>query len=106
MATHDLQKELDELKADIRKMRADFSSMHGTLKDEITKLAGNTGEEIAATAEHAKDAFKNRVKYAKRQGREALEEVEGRVADHPLGSLTAAFGLGFVVAKLMNLNDR
>jgi len=106
MANQDLQKELDELKADIRKMRADLSSMHGTLKDEIKKLAGNTGEEIAATAEHAKDALKSRVKYAKRQGREALGEVEGLVADHPVGSLAAAFGLGFVVAKLMNSNDR
>jgi hypothetical protein len=40
------------------------------------------------------------------QGRSKVGDLETRVGQHPAGSLLTAFGVGFVLAKLLELGGR
>ncbi|MFB6259704.1 MAG: DUF883 domain-containing protein, partial [Thiohalorhabdaceae bacterium] len=43
---------------------------------------------------------------ARDRGRRAEDEFEEQVNEHPWGSLLAALGVGFILAKVMDRGDR
>jgi ElaB/YqjD/DUF883 family membrane-anchored ribosome-binding protein len=54
----------------------------------------------------AREELRRKVNEARDYGEQRVSDFEGQVGDHPLGSVLAAFGVGFVVAKLMELGGR
>ena len=52
------------------------------------------------------DEMRRKVNDARDYGEKRVGELEGQVGEHPLGSVLAAFGIGFVIAKLMDLGGR
>lgn len=103
MANPDIQKEIDALKSDISRLRTDFADLSGALKDDLAGRARQAGEEVVSGKERMRKAVKNGIDDAKQRGRDTIDGIEQQVADRPVASIATAFGLGFVVAKLMGM---
>jgi ElaB/YqjD/DUF883 family membrane-anchored ribosome-binding protein len=101
-AERELNAEMEKLKAELEKMRSDFAGLAGALKG-----AGAAGaEEVKDSAAHMAASVKEQIVHALHEAREkgkaSVEAVEKQVGEHPLVSLLAAFGAGFLVAKLLD----
>ena len=51
-------------------------------------------------------ALREKLAEARSRGYEAKEKVDDQIATHPYTSLLTAFGVGFVLAKVLHLGDR
>jgi ElaB/YqjD/DUF883 family membrane-anchored ribosome-binding protein len=104
MATDtNLQNELETLKADVAKLRSDVGDLVNTLKalgvEKASGAKASLDEELEKRREELRDALKG----AKARGERAANAVEGEIAEHPMSSVMAAFGMGFLIAKLLDV---
>lgn len=95
MANEELNRELTQLKSDISNLRNDLGSLV-----EVMKSAG---------LEHGRQYYNEAHDRAKRVGEtvraradEAYSLIGREVEQHPLASVLAAFGTGFVVGMLLD----
>lgn len=94
--THD--KHLDALNASMAKSRAEIA----TLAAELKRLAhhapgnGNGDTEVGGWSN-----FQHKLDQAGSRGKQVAQSVADEIVRHPLLSGAAAFGLGFVLARLM-----
>lgn len=102
MADRDVQVELEALKAEMSKLRADFAGVAAALKGagaaEAAALKGSTGEFAA----HLKEQLHHVMEEAKVKGKKSVDAVEHQVGEHPFITILAAFGIGFLVAKVLD----
>jgi len=100
MADEKLKEEFDTLKGDFAKLRTDVADLLDVLKELGATRAGeartSVEEELRARREQLREALHG----AEERTRKAAKDVEDTVAEHPLSSLLAAFGVGFILAKL------
>lgn len=103
--THD--KELDALKADIASLREELAGLAAGMKKSAGlhaepsnaaaqpegPLHGGEGQSILEDLLHKFDA--SRV-----QGEKVVNDLAAEVKRHPLVSIMAAFGLGYIIAKI------
>jgi ElaB/YqjD/DUF883 family membrane-anchored ribosome-binding protein len=106
MAENMLQQELDTLKEDVAKLRTDVQSLTKALKDlgleKVQGVRSTLAEEILA----ARGELQRRVGHARDYGRRAVDSLEEEIGEHPLPSLLGAFGIGFVLARLLDIGGR
>lgn len=102
MENTELNNEIHAMKADIQQLRTDLAEFRGTLKDEIADRAEQARGAISARAAKAKNALRSGIEEAKQKGSTMAANVEDSVVEHPLGTLAAAFSIGFVVAKILD----
>lgn len=81
----------EELKAEFAKLREDISKITETLQ----RLSG---EQVAGGRERAQQAADR----TREQVTRAADSVEEGIQHYPLTSLAAAFGVGFIVGKLLD----
>lgn len=100
MVDKNVQDEIQNLKDDVSKLRSDVSELVGVLRDlgveKIDEARGNVEDELRARREQLRES----VDKAKARGRKTADDIENQISEHPLSSLLAAFGLGFIIAKL------
>ncbi|EAR21033.1 DUF883 family protein [Nitrococcus mobilis] len=105
-ATDDLRKELDKLKADLARLRADTSDVTRTLRElgseKLDDVRGSADEEF----QRGRRILRRGVEAGRERGRRALAEVEEDIGAHPYASVFAAVGAGFVLAKLLDIATR
>jgi ElaB/YqjD/DUF883 family membrane-anchored ribosome-binding protein len=82
--THDLQRELDKLKADFQRLRTDAATL-GTDSVRAARAGLNEGVRTAAA-----------------RGREAAEAAEKRIAAHPFLSVGAGLALGILLGMRLS----
>ena len=96
--THD--KELDALKADIARLREEIAGLAAGVK----KSAGIHAEQEGPTPgdeDHSVWAdLLHKFGSSKIQGEKVVRDLSAEVEQHPLVSIMAAFGLGYIIAKL------
>lgn len=101
MADDNIRKEFEELKTDFNHLREDIASLVEALQDagmdKVSEAKAGLGEQYAERREKLRAAL-NR---ARTRGDEAMDDIEQSISEHPLSSLAMAFGLGFIIAKLM-----
>lgn len=110
MAEKELQDELKRLRADLNNLQNDVAGLVSTLRDlgvdKVEGLKSSVEDEIRARREE----LRRRLNEARSSGRKAVEDavegIEQGIGQHPLSSLLTAFGLGFIIAKLMDLGNR
>lgn len=106
MAEADYQKEVQKLREDLSQLREDVSSLTQMMKDlglqRAEELKGSAREEYRRRRAH----FREQVDGLRDRGRDALDDVEEGIGEHPMSSLLAAFGLGFIIAKMLDLGGR
>jgi ElaB/YqjD/DUF883 family membrane-anchored ribosome-binding protein len=81
----------EELKAEFASLREDMSKITETLR----RLSG---EQIADGRERTRRAANQ----TRERVNQAVGTVEGEIQHHPLTSLATAFGVGFIVGKLLD----
>ena len=92
-----VSQELDNLKSSFGQLRQDVSN----LLSEAFGL-GRTGAGIARDgANTAVESLKSRMSDLKDRGAEQVASVEHRIEENPLTSALIAFGIGFVLAKIL-----
>ena len=103
--THD--KELDALKADIASLRKELAGLAAGLK----KSAGIHAEQPHTAAQqedptHGEEGhgvwtdLLHKFDSSRIQGEKVVRDLSAEVEQHPLVSIMAAFGLGYIIAKL------
>ncbi len=92
MATNEeLNKEMEQLKKDLKGIQSDISSLAGTLKS-----AGvEQGRATYGRVKHQGDELR-------RRGGEAASSVSEAIDERPITSVLTAFGTGFVIGLLLN----
>lgn len=96
--THD--KELDALKEDIASLREEIAGLAAVVK----KSAGIHAEQSHAAAHQevpgAWTDLLHKFESSTTQGEKVVRDLAAEVERHPLLSIMASFGLGYLIAKL------
>lgn len=106
----DIQQELAQLKSDLAKLRSDVGDLAGAVKASGTDKARHVRDSLEDEINARRDELRDLIRQARAGGRrvvdDTVEGIEDTVGEHPMSSVLAAFGLGFIVAKLMANGDR
>ncbi|MDX2502855.1 MAG: hypothetical protein QNL62_00040 [Gammaproteobacteria bacterium] len=106
MTEDPIRKEVDALKADISHLRADIAALTNALKEVASDKIDDTKAQARQTAQGSWEEIERKFDEVLQQGRDAVDNVEQGINKHPSGSLLAAFGIGFIIAKLLDTGGR
>lgn len=103
----------EQRNTELETLKADFTRLNQTVSDlakDVKTLVGATlqegGERARTGARDALDEVKGKMQEARVYGRKYAESTEEQIAQHPLSSVGIAFGIGFLLAKIMDLGQR
>ncbi len=103
--THD--KELDALKADIARLREDIAGLATGVKKSVGFHARQSHaaahQEVPTPGEEGPGVWSDllhKFDSSRIQGEKVVRDLSAEVEQHPLVSIMAAFGLGYIIAKL------
>ena len=98
-------KELDALKADMATLREDMAGLIAGMKESL-----GTGSRQSQTTDHAPaqeeavpgmwSDLLHKLNASRVQGEKVVKGLAAEVEQQPLVSIVAAFGLGYIIAKL------
>jgi len=106
-----LEQELDSIRADLIRMREDMAALakgarrtgEGGVQHEGTPEEIKTGETGDAGQEHEGwDAFQQALHDLRDRGETLLKDLSVNIKQYPIESAVMAFGIGYLIAKLMN----
>lgn len=104
MATDtNLHEEMETIKADVAKLRGDVGDLLDVLKALGAEKVSDAKTSIDDELEHRRQQLRAALTGAKARGERATQAVGDEITDHPLGSVVAAFGIGFLIAKLLDM---
>lgn len=106
MADNDLKKEMEQLRSDFASLRADVAELTKVLKNVGVNKAESIKDSVEEELDMYRKALREKLAEARSRGYEAKEKVDDQIATHPYTSLLTAFGVGFVLAKVLHLGDR
>jgi len=106
MADDPIRKELDALKADIAQLRVDIAGLTSAVRNEASDKAHQTKADTEERLRGAWEDLESKLDEVLEQGRSTVGDLEERVSKHPTGSLLTAFGVGFIIAKLLDSGGR
>ena len=90
----------------IAKLRADVSDLTQVLKGAASGPAEDANARVHEEIRKAREELRRRINDAREYGEQRVGEFENQVGEHPVGSVLTAFGIGFVIAKLLDLGGR
>jgi len=93
-----------EMSKDMENLKSSFSRLRNDVVELLTQAlgAGKTGAGIARDGtSQAVDSLKSRFSDLKDRGSEGVATVEHQIEENPLASALIAFGIGFVLAKIL-----
>ena len=116
MAEKQREKEIDALKMDIANLREDMAALAASVRKIAEgRREGVSGAEQEASTGERSDAgerwgtswsdFQRRLEEARTRGEKVIRDLAVEIERHPLGSIAAAFGIGFLIAKLLDRRD-
>ncbi|OBS10942.1 DUF883 family protein [Acidihalobacter prosperus] len=98
--------EINVIREDLGKLRQDVAELTRALKDVAASRADDARAQVKAGVAEARERLKQQASQAGEQGREYYDAIEKQVSERPLTSLLISFGIGFVLAKLVDLGGR
>lgn len=101
MEEDNLDREVETLKEDIAKLSGDIADVLRVLQRLGAGKIDAARESLDGEAEKYGEDIRQAFQGAKARGESAAENLETEIALHPLRSVLVAFGVGYVVAKLM-----
>lgn len=106
MADDSIRKEMDALKADIVQLREDIVGLTRAVKGAASENAAGVKAKTEERMHKAWENIEQRFEELLSDGKAALHKAEQKVEDHPVGSVLTAFGIGFIIAKLLDVGSR
>lgn len=102
MEETNLSREMESLKADLTKLREDFAGVTAALKEAGYKKTDDARQGLVDLMNSLLDELRGAMGQAKDTGKKSVETVGHQIEQRPLTSLFTAFGVGFVIAKLLH----
>ena len=108
------EKDMDALRSDITSLREHIASLAVSVRKLAEEKAGESASESGQEEpKHEGTAFgeqwhsvwadfQRKLEEAGVRGEKAVKELIVEMERHPLGSIAAAFGIGFIIAKLLD----
>lgn len=106
MAEDSIRKELDTLKEDIAKLRNDIVDLTSVIRDVASEKVASTKADAQQRVQGAWEEIERKLDDVLDQGRATVGNMEEKITAHPAGSMLTAFGLGFIIAKLMDMGGK
>jgi len=102
MAATKANQSTEDLIKEVASLRKEFSEMMETLKEK----SGNYAEDLAGTVEEKLVAYQEKAQDGaealQEKGSEGIDEINKRVRSNPIASLAIAFGVGYLISKLLS----
>ncbi|CAA6814946.1 MAG: Unknown protein [uncultured Thiotrichaceae bacterium] len=102
MPTTKANQAAEDLREEFETLRKEVSEMMALLKDK----GGSYAEEMGGKMEEKLDTYQEKAREgteaAYEKGSEGIEAIGNRVRKNPVASLCVAFGVGYVISKLMD----
>lgn len=102
----DSNEELEAVKADLAQLRGDVGDLVKAVREQneqrVRDRASQARDEVTSAFEEGMDTLNRGYRRVRDHGEQRVEEAEQVVGNHPLTSVVAAFGIGFVIAKLLD----
>jgi ElaB/YqjD/DUF883 family membrane-anchored ribosome-binding protein len=95
---NDLRKEFDALKDQV-------NSLLELLKEKEQEKAANIKDEITDRLEDYEEKAKEQMQHAIELGSENLDKVGAKIQSNPLTSLALAFGVGYLLSRVISKNE-
>lgn len=86
-----VQNDADKVKEDIAKLKEDIAQLTQSLKGVAAARGAEGVDTLKRTAHQTRD-----------QAKAFSQDLERQVADRPLTSMLVAFGVGFVIGRLLD----
>ncbi len=102
MADDAMRDEMDALKADLAQLREDILDLTEAVKDTASNNAQATKARAKERLQTIWDDFEKRFEDLLDEGKATFDRAEQKVGEHPTGSILTAFGLGYIIAKVMD----
>ncbi len=116
--TEKREKDMDALKTDIAALREHIASLAASVKKLAEEKSGDASP--AAEQEDLKGEggafgeqwhirwtdFQQKFEEVRDRGEKAVKELAVEIERHPFGSIAAAFGIGFIIAKLLDRGSK
>ncbi len=106
MAEDLIRKELDALKHDIAQLRKDIGGLTEAVKTVASDKVDETKSRTRQRATSAVEEIEAKLEELLGQGESKMHNVEQKISEHPGTSLLTAFGIGFVIAKMLDMGGR
>jgi DNA repair exonuclease SbcCD ATPase subunit len=102
MAEELREQEMEKLKREIASLREELAALAAGGPGRAK--AGSSGASDAAAPDQAGtdwEDLRQTLDEVQERGEKALKDLSARIERHPVGSAVAAFGLGFLIARLL-----
>ena len=106
MADDSIRKEMDALKADIAQLREDIVGLSSAVKGAASENVAGAKVQAEERMHQAWEDIERRLQDLLSEGKATFNTAEQKVGEHPVGSVLTAFGIGFVIAKLLDVGGR
>lgn len=110
MGRDDLSSAQKELGKDVRALREDFDSLRDDMQELVRALASSgrgsvtgTGQRLQKEAQQRIEHLGERYSRLRSAGRDRMSRAQSRIEQHPVLSLSIAFGAGLAVGQLMQM---
>ena len=106
MVEESIRKEMDALKADIAQLREDIIGLTDAVKGTASENIAGARAQAEKHLHKAWEDIEQQLEQLLNEGKATFNNVEHKVGEHPTGSMLTAFGLGFIIAKLLDRGGR
>ncbi len=98
--------DLEALSQELARMREDFAALAATVKTQSETKAEeiNNAEKLHAQGEHVHPGWQDiqqALEEVRTRGEKVIKDLASEVQRHPIRSLAAGIGIGFIIARLM-----
>lgn len=106
MADERLQQEIDAIRADVAKLGQNIAELAQVIQALGEEAVDDVKDSVDEGIDSVSEELQRRVEAARAQGRKVSGDFEETVRKYPLGSLLGAFGVGIIIARLLNPGGR
>lgn len=85
------EREVEDLKAEFNDLKSDVSRLADTVKKMSSDKTVEGREHVRRTAERSRE-----------RARQSVDALENGIGERPLTSIATAFGIGFIIGKLLD----
>ncbi len=106
MDNRSLDSEIKALKEDMAMLRSDVAGLTETLRHTASDRADSVRDSVQDEVAHARERLRKKIAEARGRSARAMEDMEESIGERPLASVAAAVGIGFILAKIMDLGSK